>query len=68
MITLYAYPELFGLEGNNPYGLKVFAFLPLCGLRFTHRHETRSGLALPYGAGGNGQGRWLAVVMRFTLT
>ncbi|MFJ1260016.1 glutathione S-transferase C-terminal domain-containing protein [Cupriavidus sp. CuC1] len=38
MITLYSYPELFGLEDNNPYGLKVFAFLQLCGLRFTHRH------------------------------
>ncbi|CAB3751564.1 glutathione S-transferase C-terminal domain-containing protein [Paraburkholderia solisilvae] len=38
MMTLYSYPELFGLEDNNPYGLKVFAFLRLCGLPFEHRH------------------------------
>ncbi|QYD71526.1 glutathione S-transferase family protein [Paraburkholderia edwinii] len=38
MITLYSYPELYGLEDNNPYGLKVFAFLRLCGLAFDHRH------------------------------
>jgi glutathione S-transferase len=38
MITLYSYPELYGLEDNNPYGLKVFAFLRLCGLPFEHRH------------------------------
>ncbi|CAB3752132.1 glutathione S-transferase family protein [Paraburkholderia humisilvae] len=38
MITLYSYPQLYGLEDNNPYGLKVFAFLRLCGLSFDHRH------------------------------
>jgi glutathione S-transferase len=38
MLTLYSYPELYGLEDNNPYGLKVFAFLRLCGLPFEHRH------------------------------
>jgi glutathione S-transferase len=38
MMTLYSYPELFGLEDNNPYGLKVFAFLRLCGLPCEHRH------------------------------
>ncbi|MDN7180040.1 glutathione S-transferase N-terminal domain-containing protein [Caballeronia sp. SEWSISQ10-4 2] len=44
MITLFSYPELFGLEDNNPYGLKVFAFLKLCGLPFDHRHilDTKS--------------------------
>ena len=44
MITLFSYPELFGLEDNNPYGLKVFAFLTLCGLPFDHRHilDTKS--------------------------
>ncbi|HEY3599314.1 MAG TPA: glutathione S-transferase C-terminal domain-containing protein [Paraburkholderia sp.] len=44
MITLYSYPELFGLEDNNPYGLKVFAFLKLSALPFEHRHvlDTRS--------------------------
>ena len=29
MITLYSYPELFGVADNNGYGLKVFAFLRL---------------------------------------
>ena len=38
MITLFSYPELYGLEDNNPYGLKVFAFLKLCDLPFEHRH------------------------------
>jgi glutathione S-transferase len=38
MLTLFSYPELFGLEDNNPYGLKVFAFLRLCGLPFRHEH------------------------------
>lgn len=38
MITLYSYPGLYGLEDNNPYGLKVFAFLKLCGLPFEQRH------------------------------
>jgi len=38
MITLYSYPQLFGLEDNNPYGLKVFAFLTMNGLSFEHRH------------------------------
>jgi glutathione S-transferase len=44
MITLFSYPELYGLEDNNPYGLKVFAFLKLCGLPFEHRHilDTKS--------------------------
>ena len=38
MLTLYSYPELFGVADNNPYGLKVFAFLKLCGLPFRHEH------------------------------
>ncbi|CAN7292649.1 glutathione S-transferase N-terminal domain-containing protein [Caballeronia sp. LjRoot34] len=44
MITLFSYPELYGIEDNNPYGLKVFAFLKLCGLPFEHRHivDTKS--------------------------
>jgi hypothetical protein len=29
MLTLYAYPDLFGVADNNPYGLKVYAFLKL---------------------------------------
>jgi glutathione S-transferase len=38
MITLYSYPELFGLADNNPFGLKVYAFLRLAGLEFRHEH------------------------------
>ena len=38
MITLYSYPELFGVADNNPYGLKIFAFLKLCKLPFRHEH------------------------------
>jgi hypothetical protein len=30
MITLLSYPESYGLEDNNPYGLKVFAESPPC--------------------------------------
>jgi glutathione S-transferase len=52
MITLYSYPTLYGLEDNNPYGLKVFAFLKLCDLPFDHRHILDPGSApraqLPY--------------------
>jgi glutathione S-transferase len=38
MLTLYSYPELFGVVDNNGYGLKVFAFLRLAGVPFTHEH------------------------------
>jgi glutathione S-transferase len=38
MITLYSYPELFGVADNNGYGLKVFAFLRLAGIPFVHEH------------------------------
>jgi len=38
MITLYSYPPLFGVADNNGYGLKVFAFLRLAGIPFTHQH------------------------------
>ncbi|MBT2794765.1 glutathione S-transferase family protein [Paraburkholderia strydomiana] len=38
MLTLYSYPDLFGVADNNPFGLKVFAFMRLCGLAFEHRH------------------------------
>jgi glutathione S-transferase len=38
MLTLYSYPELFGVADNNGYGLKVFAFLRLCGIAFRHEH------------------------------
>jgi glutathione S-transferase len=52
MITLFSYPGLYGLEDNNPYGLKIFAFLRLCGLPFDHKHilDARSAprAQLPY--------------------
>lgn len=38
MLTLYSYPELFGVADNNGYGLKVFAYLKLAGVPFAHRH------------------------------
>ncbi len=38
MLTLYSYPDLFGVADNNPFGLKVYAFLRLCGLTFRHEH------------------------------
>ncbi len=51
-ITLYSYPELFGVADNNGYGLKVFAFLKLTGVPFTHRHIVDASAAprgqLPY--------------------
>ena len=34
VLTLFSYPELFGVADNNPYGLKVFAFMKLCRLAF----------------------------------
>jgi len=38
VITLYSYPELFGVADNNGYGLKVFAFMRLAGVPFAHEH------------------------------
>ena len=38
MLTLFSYPDLFGVADNNPYGLKVYAFLKLCKLAFRHEH------------------------------
>jgi glutathione S-transferase len=38
MITLFSYPELFGVADNNPYGLKIYAFLKFCHLPFQHEH------------------------------
>lgn len=38
MITLFSYPDLYGVADNNPYGLKIFAFLKLCKLAFRHEH------------------------------
>src|SRR5262249_33027052 len=36
MLTLYSYPELFGVADNNRYGLKVFRFRRLAGVPFRH--------------------------------
>src|SRR3954451_20723100 len=38
MLTLYSWPELFGVADNNPYGLKTYAFLKLCRVPFRHEH------------------------------
>jgi hypothetical protein len=38
MLTLFSYPELYGLADNNPYGLQIYAFLRLCRLQFRHEH------------------------------
>ncbi len=38
MLSLYSYPDLFGVADNNGYGLKVYAFLKLTGVPFTHQH------------------------------
>jgi len=52
MLTLYSYPELFGVADNNGYGLKVFAFLRLCHVAFHHEHVVDASAAprgqLPY--------------------
>ena len=52
MLTLYSYPKLFGVADNNGYGLKVFAFLKLAGVPFTHKHVFDASAAprgqLPY--------------------
>jgi glutathione S-transferase len=52
MLTLYSYPELFGVADNNGCGLKVFAFLKLAGVPFTHQHVFDASAAprgqLPY--------------------
>jgi glutathione S-transferase len=52
MLTLYSYPELFGVADNNGYGLKVYAFLRLCGVAFRHEHVVDTSKAprgqLPY--------------------
>ena len=52
MLTLYSYPDLFGVADNNPYGLKVYAFLKLCRISFQHEHVLDAAKAprgqLPY--------------------
>jgi glutathione S-transferase len=38
MLTLYSYPDLCGVADNNPFGLKVYAFMHLCRLPFLQQH------------------------------
>lgn len=38
MITLYSYPGMFGLPDNNPFGLKVEAFLRLAKFKYKIEH------------------------------
>jgi glutathione S-transferase len=56
MLTLFSYPDLFGVADNNPYGLKIYAFLKLYGLPFRHEHIVDTSNAprgqLPYLADG----------------
>jgi glutathione S-transferase len=57
MRTLFSYPDLFGVADNNPFGLKVYAFMRLCGMEFEHRHILAASQAprgqLPYLADGD---------------
>src|SRR5690348_10371118 len=58
MITLYSYPELFGLPDNNPFGLKVDTFLRLAKIDYKQEHLVNTQNAprgqLPYlNDGGN---------------
>lgn len=52
MLTLYSHPPLFGIPDSNPFGLKVHAFLRLCGIPFRCEHRLDAGGAprgqLPY--------------------
>jgi glutathione S-transferase len=48
MLTLYSWPELFGVADNNGYGLKVYAFLKLCRVPFRHEHVLDA-TAAPHG-------------------
>ncbi len=38
MLTLYSYPSLYAVTDNNPYGLKIYAFLKLCKIAFPQEH------------------------------
>src|ERR1700743_2468264 len=57
ILTLYSYPPLFGVADNNGYGLKVYAFLKLARVPFTHEHIFDASKAprgqLPYIVDGN---------------
>lgn len=38
LITLYSYPQMFGLPDNNPFGLKVDTFFRLAKINFRQQH------------------------------
>jgi len=38
MLILFSYPKMWGLHDNNPYGLKVHAFLRLVELEYQTQH------------------------------
>lgn len=52
MVTLYSYPQLFGVPDNNPFGLKVDTFLRLTKIEYTLEHIINTANAprgqLPY--------------------
>jgi len=48
MLTLYSYPDLCGVADNNPFGLKVYAFMRLCRMTFLQKHILDTKHA-PYG-------------------
>jgi glutathione S-transferase len=56
MLTLFSWPEMFGVADNNPYGMKIYAFLKLCRVPFRHEHLMDASRAphgqLPYIADG----------------
>ena len=47
VLTLHSYPTLFGVADNNGYGLKIYAFLRLVGLRLRHEQVLDIGRADP---------------------
>ena len=59
MLTLFSYPGLCGLADNNPFGLKVHAFLVLSKVAFRHQHVMDASDAprgqLPYIIDGTGR-------------
>jgi glutathione S-transferase len=45
MLKLYVYPGLFGLNDNNPFGLKVDTFMQLAGIDYTLVHTIDASVA-----------------------
>jgi hypothetical protein len=51
MLTLYSYPSLFGVAGNNGYGLNVYAFLKSVGWAKARQRRAHHDLAIPLRGG-----------------